>query len=536
MRFDRRDFLKSSAAAALWLNAPADLVTGAAQAAPASGAWDAGMVRHLLPTVSDSRLLIKASFNTALPEAPTLHGGNASVRGRMGDTRGEFWHFHAIDLRPGQPHRLSLTGSDGRALCEPWELSTFPGPDERPGQFRLLFFSCAGGHEAMKFLPPAIRNRLFRHALSFQPHAAVANGDHVYWDLLSPLTSKRYGASPEAEAIAGKFDRAGVVLGGDNETVLKRAAGPQIAPVYGTEFRSTPVFFLQDDHDYFDNDEATDDIVTFPPTHFMLQLARATQQMYYPEFLPDVARPRGLPWSSAADRVDGVSESFGTIRYGRLAEVLLYDIRRTLTLAGQSAVYVDVEVEKWLKSRMAATEVAHVVHAPSNPPGWTAGKWGEWYPDILGPDRKLTTAQPKPYWQPGWLKQHDRLMAAMSAMNGRVPLVVSGDMHSIALGKMLRSGALELRLNPIHVALSGTIGTWPGGWPSSGIRGTPATPSAVLDFEEQVKPIEQHGFTIADFTADKIVLRFFKWDVNTQPIDAIDTLQPFHTAELRRPG
>ena len=72
----------------------------------------------------------------------------------------------------------------------------------------------------------------------------------------------------------------------------------------------------------------------------------------------------------------GVSESFGTICYGRLAEILLYDIRRTLTLAGPSAVYVDLEVEKWLKARTVATEVAHVVHVPSNPPGWTGGKWG----------------------------------------------------------------------------------------------------------------------------------------------------------------
>lgn len=388
----------------------------------------------------------------------------------------------------------------------------------------------------MKFLPPAVRNRLLRRALSFQPQAAVANGDHVYWDLLSPLTSKRYGASAEAEKIAGKFDRAGIVLGGDNETVLKHAVDPQIAPIYGADFRSTPVFFIQDDHDYFDNDEATDDIITFPPSHFMLQLARATRQMYYPEFLPDMARPRGLPWSSPGDRVEGVSECFGTIRYGRLAEVLLYDIRRTMTLAGPSAVYIDLEAEKWLKSRMAATEIAHVVHAPSNPPGWSAGKWGEWYPDVLGPDRKLTTVQPKPYWQSGWLKQHDRLMAAMSAMNGRVPLVISGDIHAVALGTMLRSGTLDLKGNPINVALPGTIGTWPGGWPSVGIRGTPATPSAVLDFHEQVKPIEQHGFILADFTADRIVLRFFKWDVKTQPVDAIDTLQPFHTAELARPG
>jgi phosphodiesterase/alkaline phosphatase D-like protein len=325
-----------------------------------------------------------------------------------------------------------------------------------------------------------------------------------------------------------------VVLGGDNETVLKRAAEPQIAAVYGGSFRSTPVFFIQDDHDYFDNDEATDEIITFPPSYFMLQLARATQSMFYPEFLPDAVRPRGLPWSSAADRNDGLSETFGTIRYGRLAEVLLYDIRRTLTLAGPSAVYVDLEAERWLTSRMAATEVTHVVHAPSNPPGWTAGKWGEWYPDIVGPDKKLTVGIPKPYWQSGWLKQHDRLMTAMSQMKGRVPLIVSGDMHSIALARMLRTGAHDLRLNPINVALSGTIGTWAGGWPSSGIRGTPATPSAVLDLDQKVTPIEQHGFTLVDFTPDRMVLRMFKWDINTQPVETIDTLSPFHVAELAK--
>jgi hypothetical protein len=66
----------------------------------------------------------------------------------------------------------------------------------------------------------------------------------------------------------------------------------------------------------------------------------------------------------------------------------------------------------------------HVVHAPSNPIGWTAGKWMEWYPDVLNADGKLTTKEPKPYWQAGWLKQHDRLVAAMTAMKGRIPITV----------------------------------------------------------------------------------------------------------------
>jgi hypothetical protein len=141
-----------------------------------------------------------------------------------------------------------------------------------------------------------------------------------------------------------------------------------------------------------------------------------------------------------------------------------------------------------------------------------------------------------------WVKAYilfairDLDFSPITRMKGRIPRVFSGDMHSIALGTMFGSGALDLKGNPIHVALPGTIGTWPGGWPSVGIRGTPATPSAVLNFEEQIKPIEQHGFILADFTEDKIVLRFFTWDVKAQPVEAIDRLQPFHTAELSRPA
>jgi hypothetical protein len=533
---DRRDFLRGSAAASLALTVPADLMAQAPAVPPASN-WDAGAVRHLLPTVSDSRMLIKASFTTPLTDAPTLRVGGTSVRGRMGDTRGEHWHFYVTDLQPGRPHPLALVGAGGANLCEPWELATFPAPDARPDKFRLLIYTCAGGHEVHKFLPTATRNRLLRRALSFAPNAVVANGDQVYWDLLAPVGSKLLGMSPEAVQLAGTFDRSAPVLGHDNESVLKRAAGPQIMPVYGTDFRATPMFFLQDDHDYFDNDEATDEVVTFPPSYFMLALARATQGMYYPEFLPDPARPLGLPWSSAGDRVWGVSESFGTLRYGRLAEVLLYDVRRTQTLAGPSAVYLDPQVEKWLVARTAATDVTHLVHVPSNPPGWTAGKWGEWYPDVLGRDGKLTVSEPKPYWQPGWLKQHDRLMAALSANKARSPLVISGDLHAIGIGRMLRSGTLDLRGNPITTVLSGPVGsrTTPLGWPS-GRRGTGALPPAHLDMVEGVKPIEQHGFTLVDFTPDRIALQLFKWDFRTQSVDAIDTLEPFRKAELVRPA
>src|SRR6516225_9946229 len=350
---DRREFLTGTLGAAVLATRPAEMFAQANRA-PIPQDWDAGEVRHLLPTVSDTRLLIKASFNRPITGAPTLHLGARSVRGRMTDTAGEFWQFVATDLTPGQRYRLSLTAANGRPLCEPWPLSTFPSADAQPDRLRVLFFTCAGGADADSFLPTTVRHRLLRRALSFEPHAMVANGDHVYWDLHAP----RVPPARRDSRRLNSFNRSALVFGNTNETVLKRAAGPQIVPVYGTSFRSTPVFFLQDDHDYFDNDEAWDEIVTFPPVWFQLELARATQRMYYPEFLPDALRPPGLPWGSVGEA--RVSESWGTVRYGRLAEILLYDVRRTCTLAGPSAVFIDVEVEHWLLERTRSAEVAHL--------------------------------------------------------------------------------------------------------------------------------------------------------------------------------
>jgi hypothetical protein len=540
---DRRKFLAANAGAlgaAFFGGFPLEAM--AAQAAPPGQmSWDSGLVRHLLPTVSDSRILLKVSFEQPLSAAPTLRIGTAQFAGRLNDTAGEHWQFYATDLEPARTYDLSLVAADGSSLCEPWKLSTFPAPAARPERCRLLYFTCAGGTggtysgigKREGFLPAAIRNRILRRALSFKPDAAVAIGDHMYWDIHT-WQGEDAGQLSESGRLSN-FDFSGSVFGTNNETAMKAAAGPQITPVYGADFRSTPVFFLQDDHDHWENDAVTDDIASFPVPWFQLQLARATQQLYYPEFLPDSRRPVGLPWSSASDRGD-LSESFGTIRYGNLAEVLLYDVRRTMSLGGPNAVFVDSQVEKWLLQRTGAADTRHLVHVPSNPFGWSAGKWGEWYPDILDNEAgALTTSVPKPYWQQGWLKQHDRLAAAIGGQTKRAPLIVSGDLHAIAVGRMKRSGALDLSKNPITAVLSGPVGTSIRGFPSV-VRGIGGTPPDHLDLEESVAPIEEHGFTIADFLPDRIVLSQYKWDVKSQPLDAIDRMEPFYTTELQRPA
>ena len=540
---DRRRFLAGAAGtlgAAVFGRLPLDAMAEQG-APPAVQNWDAGAVQHLLPAVSDSRILLKASFDRPLSAAPVLRVGTTEVAGRMNDTAGAYWQFHATGLDPGRRYTLSLRGGDGNALCEPWPLSTFPARDSRPERLRMLFFTCAGGpggsYEGIGrrsgFLPTIVRNRLLRRALSFEPDAAVANGDHIYWDLHT--WQGENAGQLSAFGRSSNFDFSGSVFGGSNETAMKAAAGPQIVPVYGRDFRSTPVFFLQDDHDHWENDAVTDEIASFPIPWFQLQLARATQQLYYPEFLPDAARPVGLPWSSVSDRGD-LSESFGTIRYGTLAEILLYDVRRTMNLGGPNAVFVDHQVERWLLDRTGAPDTRHLVHAPSNPFGWSAGKWGEWYPDILDRERgELTTAVEKPYWQPGWLRQHDRLAAAIGGQRERVPLVISGDLHAIGVGRIHRAGQVDLGGHPLTAVLSGPIGTSIRGFPSV-VRGIGATTPGHLDVEEAVAPIEDHGFTLVDFLPDRIVLQQFKWDVDSQPLEAIDRLAPFYTTELPRPA
>ena len=539
----RRQFLRKGAGsmAGAWLSAwPWHELMAQEDLNPIEENWDAGVVRHLLPAVNHSTFLIKASFNRPLESAPTLQIREGSNRrdtvGILNDTAGEFWQFYTADLRPDTQYELTLRDGSGNSLCESWPLSTFPSPQQNPDRVRVLFYTCAGGREGEYFgigdrrdnLPVAIRKRILQRGLSFAPQAAVANGDHIYWDLHT--WQGEQAGELSAQGRQSNFDFANRVLGGSNEMALKLAAGPQIVPLYGTTFRSTPVYFLQDDHDHWENDSP----LTYPVPWFQLQLARTTQQLYYPEFLPDANRSVGLPYSTRSERGE-LSESFGTMRYGDLLEVLLYDVRRTLNVGNLNSVFLDRTVENWLAERTASTDTRHLIHVPSNPPGWTAGKWGEWYPDVLHPETgELTTQIPKPHWRQGWADQHDRIMQSLADMKHRNPMVVSGDLHATGVGTMFGSGNRSFADNPITAVLCGPVSTAEWGFPSN-VRGVAAAPSAYLDFQQQFPPIEEHGFSIVDFERDRIEVKLFKWDVNSQPLSAIDSLEPYYAFAVERP-
>ena len=227
------------------------------------------------------------------------------VAGCPTETHGEFFVFDASGLTPDREYRLELRVGQTFQI-EPWTLRTMPRVDASPQSLRILAYTCAGGHEQMPIhLSTAVRRRMLQRAMSFAPDVVVANGDHVYWDLTLGLSAQLLGGSPLAQEIAGTFDRSVPVLGTENEGVLKRAVDNQIAELYGTLFRSVPVFFLTDDHDYFENDEYREGPppeFTFPPDPFSVELARSTQWLYYPELIAAPGQPSTLPGAGAADR------------------------------------------------------------------------------------------------------------------------------------------------------------------------------------------------------------------------------------------
>ena len=98
----RRDFLRATTAPLLAALPAA--VFAQSQTGAAASTWDAGQVRHLLPTANHSEFLIKVSFVSPLSAPPRLMVDGVAVEGRMTDTQGEFWQFRATSLAAGHTY------------------------------------------------------------------------------------------------------------------------------------------------------------------------------------------------------------------------------------------------------------------------------------------------------------------------------------------------------------------------------------------------------------------------------------------------
>src|SRR3954469_24605646 len=154
-------------------------------------------VRMILPSVTHDTIALKVLLDRPPSGAPQLAIDGRRVAGKATDGDGYAWQFIQNGLKGGTKHTLVLRDDTGRPLREPWQVSTLPPPDSSPAHFRVLFFTCAGGDDELSALKISTRRAMFDRALSFSPDLAVANGDHIYWDLQTALLHRR---TPEARA------------------------------------------------------------------------------------------------------------------------------------------------------------------------------------------------------------------------------------------------------------------------------------------------------------------------------------------------
>jgi hypothetical protein len=213
-----------------------------------------------------------------------------------------------------------------------------------------------------------------------------------------------------------------------------------------------------------------------------------------------------------------------------LLEAVLYDCRRYVDYKEDHAKVLPQWAEAWVIARTRAEDTTHFFHAPSLPFAYSSGKLGDWYPDLLdAATGRLVLFREKAGWQRGWFAQHQRLIEALAAQKKRVPLIVQGDFHATAVGKMHRSGELP---RPVDVVLAGTLGTGDLVFPSS-FRSVESKPSQLVGMDETLKVTEKNGFSVIDVTPDKVTFTIFMWRP-PQPVEEIDTMQPALVYEVPR--
>ena len=473
-------------------------------------------VRHILPSVTATSLSLSVSLVNPTAQLLLAVGDNLH-RGRQTDTEGRFWAFLVDELEPDTKYLLRLL--DGEDFLEDsWPLRTFPDWDDLPASLRLMAYTCAGGGDGFGFgdrqffKPHAFRQKLFEEGLAQQPDAAIAIGDHIYYDLKGqevPSAGKgliKRVAGWYMRLKYGAFDRSKAIFGNSNETLLKKIGDEQIANLYGTRFKSVPVFFVADDHDYFENDDATDQIVTFPPDAFSRKAYEAIAALYYPP----------LPHAPSTE----VNRHFGILRYGRLFEAPLFDCAGKLSFSADQGHLVPAEVEDWLKQRIATSDARHFALMPSHPMGWTAGKWREWYPDVVAPigftgvvsndlmanvDGELTVAARKYLWPKGWWEQHQRLLEALYRRSGS-RFTFSGDIHAQGAIEIRSSGDLSLQDRPVTSVLVGPVSSSDATWPSSA-RGVSAAEPRWLDTYTLGATREINGFAMLEIDQSGVKVR-----------------------------
>ena len=74
----------------------------------------------------------------------------------------------------------------------------------------------------------------------------------------------------------------------------------------------------------------------------------------------------------------------------------------------------------------------------------------------------------------------------------------------------------------------------PRGWPGAA-RDTPPRVATGIGIREDLQPLENNGFTIADSSPDRVEFQMFRWKLG-RPEAELEAMEPFHRFTIQRAG
>jgi hypothetical protein len=211
---------------------------------------------------------------------------------------------------------------------------------------------------------------------------------------------------------------------------------------------------------------------------------------------------------------------------------------------GNDARLVPSSIETWALDLLKTTNAQYTALVPSHPFGYTAGKWREWYPDVVadvGQDvamneimgtvtGQLGVSAEKYLWQSGWWDQHQRFIEVMRDLEGD-RLIISGDIHALGAVEITGSGNTDLTARPLLSVLSGPVSTSDATWPSAA-RGVGASTPAWMNVRELAPAREVNGFAIFTFEEEGAQMQLFDCGGFDRSIDEAGGVQSVKTIKL----
>ena len=235
------------------------------------------------------------------------------------------------------------------------------------------------------FLDMTARRRLLARGMSFKPDAVIANGDHIYWDVATSY-NKPHIEVPAGTALAEVRRRDSICRCRCCTRAMRRSSRASAttrsractAPRCARRRRSSSPTTTT-------RSRTTSTTTTWRRCR-PIRTARSRQSRPSACTIRSSCPTRTCrvaAWQRQGRSARRHQHHFRHAALRQAARIGVLRLSALRRLQGRPRQGLPQWAEDWLIARTRAEDTAHFFHVPSLPFGYSSGKLGDWYPDLL---------------------------------------------------------------------------------------------------------------------------------------------------------